>query len=140
MKCAFCDIVSGARPARVVFEDEISLAFLDKRPLFPGHVLLIPKRHYGTLVEVEPDLVGPLFENVRILAGVVEHALQAEGTFVAINNKVSQSVPHLHVHIVPRNKGDGLRGFFWPRHPYRDEQHAEAVQKRIQAACQALRG
>ena len=140
MKCAFCDIVSGARPARVVFEDEISLAFLDKRPLFPGHVLLIPKRHYGTLVEVEPDLVGPLFENVRILAGVVEHALQAEGTFVAINNKVSQSVPHLHVHIVPRNKGDGLKGFFWPRHPYRDEQHAEEVQKRIQAACQALRG
>lgn len=139
MKCAFCDIVSGDAPAYVVFEDDASLAFLDRRPLFPGHCLLIPKEHFSTLAELDRSLIGPLFFNVRLLAGVVEQTLGAEGTFVAINNKVSQSVPHLHVHIVPRRKGDGLKGFFWPRKPYRDEDHILEVQNKIREEIEALK-
>ncbi|HEY0701469.1 MAG TPA: HIT family protein [Candidatus Acidoferrales bacterium] len=113
--CVFCEIAAHRIPAKIVFEDEISLAFLDHRPLFPGHVLLIPKAHYATLTELPADLVGPFFLNAQKLTGVVQSVMKAEGSFVAMNNVVSQSVPHLHVHIVPRTKGDGLRGFFWPR-------------------------
>ncbi len=134
MKCAFCDIVSGETPAYVVYEDEVSLAFLDKRPLFPGHCLLVPRQHIGTLVDLDIDLVQPLFVNARMLAAAVELAMSAEGTFVAINNKVSQSVPHLHIHIVPRKRKDGLKGFFWPRNPYRDEAHMREVQDAIKSA------
>jgi histidine triad (HIT) family protein len=112
--CTFCRIVAGDLAAATVFEDEISLAFLDHRPLFPGHCLLIPKSHYDTLADLPQHLTGPLFGNARLLAGAVEQAMQAEGSFVAINNRVSQSVPHLHIHLVPRRKKDGLRGFFWP--------------------------
>jgi histidine triad (HIT) family protein len=128
--CKFCEIASKSI---IVFEDDISLAFLDHRPLFPGHTLLIPKVHCETLTDLPANLVGPFFANVQHLSGAVERGMQAEGSFVAINNRVSQSVPHLHVHIVPRKKGDGLRGFFWPRQKYRDEEQMRQVQSAIVA-------
>jgi histidine triad (HIT) family protein len=120
--CLFCKIVSRELEAKIIFEDDISMAFLDVRPLFPGHVLLVPKAHYHTLSDLPADLVGPFFLNAQMLAGKVQQAMKAEGSFLAINNVVSQSVGHLHVHIVPRRKGDGLRGFFWPRLRYKDEE------------------
>ena len=115
-RCPFCAIVAGTADAEVVLRDDVAVAFLDIRPLFPGHLLVVPIEHVVTL----PDLVevGPFFERVQRLAGVVPEALGAQGTFVANNNVVSQSVAHLHVHVVPRTKGDGLRGFFWPRSKY----------------------
>ena len=134
MNCLFCEIVKGEVTASVVFDDEISLAFLDHRPLFPGHCLLVPKTHFETLADLPPDLAGPFFNNAQLLVRALTVALQAEGTFVAMNNRVSQSVPHLHVHIVPRRKGDGLKGFFWPRHKYRNEAHMLEVQQSIQSA------
>jgi histidine triad (HIT) family protein len=137
--CAFCKVVGGEIPATIVFEDDQSLAFLDHRPLFPGHCLLVPKAHLETLGDLPADLVGPFFENVQLLSRAVEAALGAEGTFVAMNNRVSQSVPHLHVHIVPRRKKDGLKGFFWPRNKYEDEARIVEVQTAIQAAVAALR-
>jgi len=112
----FCAIVAGEEPAEVVHHDEVAVAFLDRRPLFPGHVLVVPAGHVVTLPELED--VGPYFERVRLLAAAVPVALDAQGTFLAINNVVGQSVAHLHTHVVPRTKGDGLRGFFWPRTPY----------------------
>src|SRR6476646_5172177 len=123
--CLFCRIVRGEVHARLVFEDEISLAFLDHRPVFPGHCLLVPKEHFATLSDLPTQLLGPLFGNAQLLARAIEQGLWAEGTFVAINNRVSQSVPHLHIHVVPRRKKDGLRGFFWPRTKYRDAAEAE---------------
>ncbi len=137
--CPFCRIAAGQTttgdgPGHVVWEDEETIAFLDTRPLFHGHVLLIPRRHLETIEDLEPDQVGPLFTMARMLAKAVRESMDAKGTFVAINNKVSQSVPHLHVHIVPRTKGDGLRGFFWPRTKYEDEEQMAAVAKRIRAA------
>jgi histidine triad (HIT) family protein len=131
MDCKFCEVASKSA---IVFEDAISLAFLDHRPLFPGHTLLVPKVHCETLTDLPADLVGPFFANVQRLSGAVERGMQAEGSFVAINNRVSQSVPHLHVHIVPRKKGDGLRGFFWPRQKYRDDEQMRSVQAAIKAA------
>ncbi len=118
--CLFCKIVSREVEAKIIFEDEISMAFLDVRPLFPGHVLLIPKAHYPTLSDLPAALIGPFFTNAQMLARKVQEVMKAEGSFVAINNVVSQSVPHLHVHIVPRKRQDGLRGFFWPRRPYQE--------------------
>lgn len=131
INCIFCNIVEGKTRACIVFEDDLSLAFLDNRPLFLGHCLLIPKKHLSTLSDLDPSLIGALFLNARILAQAVEEAMEAEGSFVAINNKVSQSVPHLHIHIVPRRKKDGLKGFFWPRNFYKDDKHMEEVQNRI---------
>lgn len=125
--CPFCRIARGELPGDVVWEGEDALAFLDHRPLFPGHVLLVPRAHVETLADLPPAQVGPFFLQAQRLAGAVERALAAQGTFVAINNRVSQSVPHLHVHVVPRRKGDGLKGFFWPRHPYRDDAERAAV-------------
>ena len=113
--CAFCKILLAKTDCHRVFEDEHALAFLDHRPLFPGHCLLIPKIHFQTLVDLPDSLLEPLFSTVRMLAGAIQQGMAAEGTFVAANNRVSQSVPHFHVHIVPRRKGDGLKGFFWPR-------------------------
>ena len=113
--CTFFRIVGGTVESAVVFEDDISLAFLDRRPVFPGHCLLVPKEHYETLDDLPGGLIGPLFASVRMLSRAVELGLNGEGTFVVINNKVSQSVPHLPVHVIPRRRGDGLRGFFWPR-------------------------
>jgi histidine triad (HIT) family protein len=126
-ECPFCKIVSGETEASVVFEDDSSVAFLDSRFLFPGHCLLIPKKHYETLSDLPEALVAPLFVNAKRLASVVQDAMNAEGTFVAVNNIVSQSVPHFHIHIVPRKRKDGLRGFFWPRHKYESESEQAAV-------------
>lgn len=125
--CTFCSIVAGELPAHVVLDDEVALGFLDVRPLFPGHVLVVPRVHVETLTDLPADRVGPLFERVQRVAAAVEAACGAQGSFVAMNNRVSQSVPHLHVHVVPRTKGDGLKGFFWPRTPYTDEAHATST-------------
>jgi histidine triad (HIT) family protein len=137
--CAFCDIVSGRRDAHVVLEDELSLAFLDQRPLFPGHTLLVPREHHETLIDLPQEKMGPLFSNARLLARAMEQGFDAEGSFVAINNRVSQSVPHLHVHVVPRRRKDGLRGFFWPRHKYSDEAHAAETAETLREAVDQLR-
>jgi histidine triad (HIT) family protein len=132
--CKFCQIAASEISSFVVFEDSISLAFLDNRPLFPGHTLLVPKEHYETLADLPEKLVGPFFGNVQALAHAVEQGMAAEGTFVAINNRVSQSIPHLHVHIVPRRKKDGLKGFFWPRQSHPDEEQMKRAQRAIQRA------
>ena len=131
--CAFCSIVAGSTPAHVVLDDEVAVGFLDIRPLFPGHVLVVPRGHAELLTDLDPELLGPLFERVQRLAGAVQAACGAQGSFVAMNNKVSQSVPHLHVHVVPRTKGDGLRGFFWPRTTYDDDTQAAATAAAIRA-------
>jgi histidine triad (HIT) family protein len=138
MNCLFCGIVNGEVSASVVFKDDISIAFLDDRPLFPGHCLLIPKNHFETLNDLPPELVGPFFKNVQLLARAIELALEAEGSFVAMNNRISQSVPHVHVHIVPRRKKDGLKGFFWPRNKYESKDELLKVQKSIQAAIATI--
>ena len=132
MSCLFCGIANGEIRASIVFEDDISLAFLDHRPLFHGHSLLIPKQHFETLTDLPSALVQPLFQNAKMLTGAIETAMQAQGTFVALNNRVSQSVPHLHIHIVPRRKGDGLKGFFWPRTKYSSDEEMLKVQELIQ--------
>jgi histidine triad (HIT) family protein len=129
--CVFCEIVAGVVPAHVVFEDAAHLVFLDARPLFPGHCLVVPREHRETLLDVPPGAVGPLFEVAQRSAKAVEHAMEADGFFVAINNRVSQSVPHLHVHVVPRRKKDGLKGFFWPRHGYASSEEMASVRERI---------
>ena len=122
----------------IVFEDDQTLAFLDHRPVFPGHCLLIPRQHLDSLVDVPPPLLAQLSANARLLAIAVEKALGAQGAFVAINNRVSQSVSHVHVHVVPRTKGDGLKGFFWPRHKYRDPGHMEDVRDALSRVLKAL--
>lgn len=137
-ECPFCQIVAGARPAAVVFEDPVSMAFLDSRPLFPGHCLLIPKDHIETLADLSAGAIGPLFANARRLALALENGLGAEGAFVAVNHRVSQSVPHLHIHVVPRKRKDGLRGFFWPRGKYATAEEQEAVRTRLAAAFAAV--
>ena len=116
--CLFCAIVAGTTEAEIVHEASETIAFLDNRPLFAGHVLLVPREHHETIEDLPETLVAPLFGEAQRLAGAVRRAMDAEGTFVAMNNTVSQSVPHLHVHVVPRRRRDGLRGFFWPRRPY----------------------
>ena len=118
--CVFCEIVADRAPADVVHSDEHTVAFLDRRPLFKGHVLVVPREHVPTLAELPAAQVGVLFAVVQRIAAVVPEALDAHGTFVALNNVVSQSVPHLHIHVVPRRRKDGLRGFFWPRQRYAD--------------------
>ena len=132
--CLFCRIVAEEIPAVVVFEDKDTMAFLDHRPLFPGHTLLVPREHCETLGDLPAALVGPLFKNAQLLSRVVQSAMEAEGSFVALNNRVSQSVPHLHVHVVPRRRKDGLKGFFWPRTKYKDQEEMELVQQKIAAA------
>lgn len=129
--CAFCSIARGQAPAHVVLDEPEMLAFLDRRPLFPGHCLLIPRAHHEVLTDVPAEIVGPLFLAAQRLARAVESALSADGSFVAINNRVSQSVPHLHIHVVPRRKKDGLRGFFWPRRNYSNEQEAVDIRQAI---------
>lgn len=137
--CTFCKIVRGAVAAHKVFEDDVSLGFLDHRPLFAGHTLFITKSHIDTLFDLPDALLQPVFANVRLLSQAVMQGMQAEGAFVAINNRVSQSVPHFHVHIVPRRKGDGLKGFFWPRRAYKNEEEIEATLRALHAAIDALR-
>ena len=135
--CLFCRVVAGFEPVHVVMSDEISMAFLDTRPLFVGHTLLVPRPHRETLADLRPDELGPFFVRAQRLARVVETEMGAKGTFVAMNNKVSQSVPHLHVHVVPRRPKDGLRGFFWPRMHYDDDAHAERTAAALSRAYRA---
>ena len=137
--CKFCAIARGEAGARIVLEGERTLAFLDHRPLFPGHVLVIPRDHHETMRDLPPDLLAEMFADARRLAVAVEDALGAEGSFVAVNNRVSQSVPHLHTHVVPRNRKDGLRGFFWPRGKYESPDEAEAMAATLRAALSQAR-
>jgi histidine triad (HIT) family protein len=132
-------MIQGEIPSHSVFEDENTFAFLDHRPLFPGHILLAPKVHYQTLIDLPDVLISPLFGHARLLARAVEEGLGAEGSFIAINNRVSQSVPHLHIHVVPRRKGDGLKGFFWPRHAYKNNDEIAQVQQTLRATIASLR-
>jgi uncharacterized protein (DUF924 family)/diadenosine tetraphosphate (Ap4A) HIT family hydrolase len=134
--CVFCAGLRGEVELSRVFEDDQVLAFLDHKPVFPGHVLLIPKRHIVTLDELDPQEVPGLFEKLRVLSRAVPLAMGGQGCFVANNNVVSQSVPHLHWHAVPRTKGDGLKGFFWPRHPYRDAEAREETRARLEDVVQ----
>jgi histidine triad (HIT) family protein len=137
--CVFCDIVAGLVPASVVFDGPRVLAFLDHRPLLPGHVLVIPKTHYETLGDLPEAEVGPYFRVVQHMAIAVEKGMHADGSFVATNIRISQSVPHLHVHVVPRRKGDGLFGktFQWIRRPYPSQAAMAEVQRAIQSALAA---
>jgi histidine triad (HIT) family protein len=136
--CVFCRIVEGDLASPLIFEDESTLGFLDHRPLFPGHVLLIPKKHYETLADLPVSLIEHFFRNVQILSRAVETAMDAEGTFVAMNNRVSQSVPHLHVHVVPRRRKDGLKGFFWPRTKYSGDDQVNEVSTRIRSTISEI--
>ena len=136
--CIFCAIAGGEAAADRVLDEPGVSAFLDARPLFKGHVLVVPKAHAETLADLPPAAIAPLFSSVQRIARAVESALGADGSFVALNNRVSQSVPHVHVHVVPRNKKDGLKGFFWPRHPYSTEADADAVQAIVRAVIAAL--
>jgi histidine triad (HIT) family protein len=132
--CVFCDIAAGLVPAHVVLADEEVVAFLDSRPVFKGHVLIAPRQHARTLADLPAAAVGPFFLRVQRISAVMPAALGSQGTFVAANNVVSQSVPHLHVHVVPRTKGDGLRGFFWPRQRYDSDDEAAAYAERLRDA------
>ncbi len=135
----FCRIVGGELESCAVFEDETCFAFLDRRPLFHGHCLLVPRGHYETLLDLPPELVGPVFTNVRLLARALERGLGAEGSFIAMNHRISQSVPHLHVHVVPRRRKDGLRGFFWPRTKYASDEQMREVGETLRSSIDALR-
>ncbi len=133
--CVFCSILDGATPAAWVLDDDADVAaFLDMRPVFKGHVLVVPRQHHETLLDLPDDLIPTVFEATKRVAAAVVDALGCDGTFVAMNNVVSQSVPHLHVHVVPRNRKDGLRGFFWPRTRYEDEAAMEEAASRVRSA------
>jgi len=136
--CTFCKIVCHDDGLRV-FEDEHTITFLDHRPLFPGHCLLIPRTHFATIQDLPDALLAPLFANVRMLSAAVELGMHAEGTFIASNNRVSQSVPHFHMHVVPRTKGDGLKGFFWPRRKYKSADDISEVLRALRAAIAQVR-
>lgn len=135
--CLFCAIQAGREASYVVYKDDFTFAFLDNRPLFVGHTLVVPRTHYETLGDLPPGRHGDLFGVVARLSRALPQCLGAGGTFVAVNNVVSQSVPHLHVHVVPRTKGDGLRGFFWPRTRYDSAEHAEEIAGRLRGAVLA---
>jgi histidine triad (HIT) family protein len=132
--CVFCDIVAGLVPAHTVLADELAVAFLDARPVFKGHVLVAPREHVTTLADLPREAVGPFFLRVQRVSAVMPAALGCQGSFVAENNVVSQSVPHLHVHVVPRTKGDGLRGFFWPRQRYASDNETAQYAQRLRQA------
>jgi len=134
--CLFCGIAGGTVPAHIVLADDIAVAFLDARPVFKGHVLVAPRAHHVTLADLPAGLVGPLFARVQRVSAAMPAALGAQGSFVGENNAVSQSVPHLHVHVVPRTKGDGLRGFFWPRTRYADDDEAAGYARRLAEVLQ----
>ncbi|GAA2032172.1 HIT family protein [Terrabacter terrae] len=134
MDCVFCSIVAGDLPADVVLDEGDFLGFLDRRPVFKGHVLLVPRSHVDTLLDLPVELHAGLLGAAQRLAAAAVDGLGAQGSFVAVNNVVSQSVPHLHVHVVPRTKGDGLRGFFWPRTKYASELESAEYAARIVGA------
>ena len=135
-ECVFCRIVSGDTPGHVVLETDDLVAFLDTRPVFKGHVLLVPREHVETLPDLPAELGAGFVAASQRLATAVKDGLGAQGSFVAINNTVSQSVPHLHLHVVPRTKGDGLRGFFWPRTTYADGEEAAYAERLRDALAQ----
>ena len=137
--CIFCKIAGGKIPAEVIYENDDCVVFLDVAPLFPGHALVCPKQHFDTLMDVPSGLLAPLFGTAQLIARAVESGLGAEGSFIAINNKISQSVPHLHVHVIPRRRKDGLKGFFWPRRPYASEDEKRQTGDALRAAVQQLR-
>jgi histidine triad (HIT) family protein len=139
-QCLFCRMILGEVATPVVYRSDTAFAFLDHRPLFPGHCLVLPGLHVETLTDLPSDLLGPFFAEVQLLTRAVEGATDAQGSFVAINNRVSQSVPHLHVHVVPRNRGDGLKGFFWPRTTYESDEEMEKMRTSVAAAVTDLRG
>ncbi len=134
MACLFCAIATGEAEADVVLSDDDFVAFLDIRPLFGGHTLLVPREHVVTLPELPDRLRDPFLAHAQRLATAMVEALGAQGSFVAMNNTVSQSVPHLHCHVVPRTKGDGLKGFFWPRTKYADAAESAAVAERLRSS------
>lgn len=137
--CVFCRVIEGGVAADLVWRDDETVGFLDRSPLFVGHTLVVPRRHVVSMPDLRAEEVGPLYERVRQLASVMPGALGAQGTFVATNNIVSQSVPHLHIHVVPRSRGDGLRGFFWPRTKYAEGESA-ATAARLAAAMSGPAG
>jgi histidine triad (HIT) family protein len=130
-QCVFCDAINGSMTVRVVFRDDVAIGFLDRSPVFKGHVLVAPIGHAVTLGDLEVAAVGPFFERVQRVSARMPAALECDGTFVAINNIVSQSVAHLHVHVVPRRRKDGLRGFFWPRVKYASDGEADEYARRL---------
>jgi histidine triad (HIT) family protein len=132
--CIFCKIRDGEIPAHVVLDEADTLAFLDQRPVFPGHVLVIPRVHHETLMDLPHDGIEPLFEAIQRMCRAVQEAMGADGIFMAMNNVVSQSVPHLHAHVVPRRRKDGLRGFFWPRQQYADDDAMASTAAAIRTA------
>jgi len=138
--CAFCRVVRGEAASHIVLDDEGAVAFLDHRPLFRGHCLLVPREHVPTLADLPRGEVGPFFASVQLLARAVEVGLAAEGSFIAINNRISQSVPHLHAHVVPRRRQDGLRGFFWPRQRYASDDEMARIGALLRSAVAELRG
>jgi histidine triad (HIT) family protein len=138
--CAFCRIAAGEEDAATVVLDEPhAVAFLDHRPLFPGHCLVTPRHHYETLADLPEDEIGPFFSTVKLLSRAIPEAMGKPGSFVAMNNVVSQSVPHLHVHVVPRKPKDGLRGFFWPRQKYESEKQMTDARDAIRSELERLR-
>ena len=136
--CLFCAVVAGSEPAHVVLDEPDLVAFLDHRPVFKGHVLVVPRAHVVTLPELPPELLAPLFGAVARCCQAVVDGLEADGSWVAANNVVSQAVPHLHIHVVPRRRKDGLRGFFWPRQKYVDEDEMSDYASRIRSALAAI--
>jgi histidine triad (HIT) family protein len=132
--CVFCSIIAGEAPAHRVLDTPDAVAFLDRTPLFHGHTLVVPRRHAETLADLEAAELGPYFGQVQRVARAMEDTLGAAGSFVAMNNRISQSVPHLHTHVVPRNRKDGLKGFFWPRQPYVSDEEAATIAARLSAA------
>ncbi|OHD57372.1 MAG: HIT family hydrolase [Spirochaetes bacterium GWF1_51_8] len=138
-ECIFCKIADGREPAHIVFEDEISVAFLDMRPVYHGHTLLIPKQHISTVMEFPGEFIERFFLNLKLVSRAVEEGMGCQGIFNAINNRISQSVPHLHIHILPRNKGDGMRHFLWPRGCYDTIDEAIATAEKIRLSVRRIR-
>jgi histidine triad (HIT) family protein len=136
--CVFCRIAAGEIKTDILAEDADTLTFLDQSPMFPGHILIVPRQHVDTLLDLPDDLLAPFFAQVKRAAKAVELALEAHGSFVAINNRISQSVPHLHAHVIPRRKGDGMKGFFWPRRDYTDDSHRSEIVAKLRAAFRSL--
>jgi histidine triad (HIT) family protein len=132
--CIFCRIASGEIATEVIAQDENTLVFLDHSPVFPGHLLIVPRKHVDTLIDLPDDQLAPFLAQVRRASKAVETGLGAEGSFVAINTKVSQTVPHLHAHVMPRKKGDGMKGFFWPRRNYSDDAHRQEIVAKLREA------
>ena len=135
--CGFCAIAAGETPAHLVLEERDTIAFLDRRPVFKGHLLVVPRAHVETLLDLPQELLAPFFGAVQRCAAAMPVALGAQGSWVSANNVVSQSVPHLHVHVVPRTKGDGLRGFFWPRTKYAGEAEMATYADRVREALRS---